>query len=226
MHVTIARAGGLLLAALLAAPLMTAAQTAPAQGAERSRTQGLKETDKFIKAGNNAHASIEGARHETKNTLDMYNKLVTQPSKNMKGDYKKLMGAVDDMKEEIADARVEITGMRAKGDTYFTGRETTNKGIQDPALQAAAATRLAASKKDLDTVLADLRGAGDALEVFRKDLADQITFLGSDLTPTAMTALKPAADKLNTQGAEALGKIDAANAALRAYLDGLKAKQS
>ena len=30
------------------------------------------------------------------------------------------------------------------------------------------------------------------LEVFRKDLADQITFLGSDLTPTAMTALKPA----------------------------------
>jgi len=64
------------------------------------------------------------------------------------------------------------------------------------------------------------------LEVFRKDLADQITFLGSDLIPTAMTALKPAADKLNGQGDEVLGKIDAANAALRAYLDGLKASQS
>ena len=153
----------------------------------------------------------------------MYNKLVTQPSKNMKGDYKKLLGAVDDMKEEVADAREEITNMRASGDTYFTGRETTNKTIQDQQLQSSAATRLAASRKDLDTVLASLREAGDALEAFRKDLADQIKFLGSDLTPTAMTALKPAADKLNGQGDEVLGKIDAANAGLRTYLDGLKA---
>ena len=221
MPVKITRAAGLLLTALLATPLM-----APAQNAERSRTQGIKETDRFIKAGNNAHASIANARLESKHTLDMYNKLVTQPSKNMKGDYKKLMGAVDDMNEEIADARLEITNMRANGDTYFTGRETTNKAIQDQQLQSSAATRLATSRKDFDTVLASLRAAGDALEVFQKDLADQITFLGSDLTASAMTALKPAADKLNGQGDEVLGKIDAANAALRAYLDGLKAPQS
>ena len=132
MHVTIARAAGVLLIALLSAPLMAAAQTAPEPSAERSRTQGIKETDRFIKAGNNAHASIANARLESKHTLDMYNKLVTQPSKNMKGDYKKLMGAVDDMKEEVADAQLEITNMRASGDTYFAGRETTNKDIQDP----------------------------------------------------------------------------------------------
>jgi hypothetical protein len=226
MPVTIARATGVLLTALLAAPLMSAAQTAPAPSAERSRTQGIKETDKFVKAGNNAHASIANARLETKHTLDMYNKLVTQPSKNMKGDYKKLMGAVDDMKEEVADARLEITNMRANADTYFTGREATNKGIHDQQLQSSAATRLATSRKDFDTVLASMREAGDSLEAFRKDLADQITFLGSDLTPTAMTALKPAAEKLNAKGDEALGKVDAANAALRAYLDGLKASQS
>jgi hypothetical protein len=138
MHVTLTRAAGVLLTALLAAPLMAAAQTAPAQSAERTRTQGLRETDRFVKAGNNAHASIANARRETKHTLDMYNKLVTQPSKNMKGDYKKLLGAVDDMKEEVADARLEITNMRASGDTYFTGRETTNKAIQDPQLQSSA----------------------------------------------------------------------------------------
>ena len=221
MPIKITRAAGLLLTALLATPLMAAAQNA-----ERSRTQGIKETERFIKAGNNAHTSIAHARLETKHTLDMYNKLVTQPSKNMNGDYRKLLGAVDDMKEEVADARLEITNMRTSGDTYFTGRETTNKAIQDPQLQSSAAARLATSRKDLDTVLASLRAAGDTLGVFQKDLADQITFLGSDLTPTAMTALKPVADKLNSQGDEALGKIDAANAALRAYLDGLKASQS
>ena len=127
MHLTIARAAGVLLTALLAAPLTAAPQTEPKQSAERTRTQGIKETDRFVKAGNNAHASIENARHEAKHTLDMYNRLVTQPSKNMKGDYKKLLGAVDDMKEEVADARLEITNMRASGDTYFNGRETTNK---------------------------------------------------------------------------------------------------
>ena len=105
----------------------------------------------------------------------MYNKLVTQPSKNMKGDYKKLLGAVDDMKEEIADARQEVTNMRAHGDTYFTGRETTNKTIQDQQLQSSAATRLATSRKDFDTVLASLRAAGDAVEVYQKALSDQIT---------------------------------------------------
>ena len=223
MYFRIARATGVLLSAALAAPLLAAAQTAPAASPERSRTQGIKETEKFIKAGNNTHASIANARLETKHTLDMYNKLVTQPSTNMKGDYKKLLGAVDDMKEEIADARLELTHMKASGDTYFTGRETTNKAITDAALQSTAAARLATSKKDLDGVLGQLTAAGESLEAFRKDLADQITFLGSDLTPTAMTALKPAAEKLNKQGDDALGKIDTANASLRAYLDGLKA---
>lgn len=223
MPAPIARVAGVLLTAALAAPFMAAAQTAPAASAERSRTQGIKETEKFVKAGNNAHASIANARVEAKHTVDMYNRLVTQPSKNMKGDYKKLLGAVDDLKEEVADARLEITHMKASGDTYFAGRETTNKAITDTTLQGAAAERLATSKKELEKVLGQLGAAGDSLEAFRKDLADQITFLGSDLTPTAMTALKPAAEKLNKSGDDALGKIDAANAALKAYLDGLKA---
>jgi len=226
MHTTSVRAAGVLLTTLLAAPLMAAAQTAPAPSAERSRTEGIKETERFVKAGNHAHESIANAHHETKHTLDMYNNLVTQPSKNMKGDYKKLLGAVDDMKEEVAAARLEITNMRTHADTYFTGRETTNKTIQDKDLQSSAATRLAASRKDFDTVLESLRASGDALEAFEKNLADQIKFLGSDLTPTAMTALKPAADKLNAQGTDALGKVETANAGLRAYLDGLKAPKS
>ena len=61
------------------------------------------------------------------------------------------------------------------------------------------------------------------MEPFRKQLADQITFLGSDLTPSAMTSLKPQADKLNAQGAEIFSKIDQAIAKANAYFQGLKA---
>ena len=53
-------------------------------------------------------------------------------------------------------------------------------------------------------MLGSLRESAQALEPFRKQLADQITFLGSDLTPSAMTALKPNADKLNASGSDAV----------------------
>ena len=71
-----------------------------------------------------------------------------------------------------------------------------------------------------------LKEAGDALEPFRKDLADQITFLGSDLTPSAMTALQPNAQKLNARGTELLARIDKANAGANAYFQSLKAAQT
>ena len=75
-------------------------------------------------------------------------------------------------------------------------------------------------------MLQSLREAGDSLEPFRKDLADQITFLGSDLTPSAMTALKPNADKLNGQGAELFSRTDKALTAANAYFQSLKAAQT
>ena len=64
------------------------------------------------------------------------------------------------------------------------------------------------------------------MEPFRKQLADQITFLGSDLTPSAMTSLKPQADKLNAQGAEIFSRIDQAIAKADTYFKGLKAAQT
>ena len=55
-------------------------------------------------------------------TLDAYNALVTQPSKNMKGDYKKLMKSMDGMNDRVAEARQKVDQMQQAGDTYFTGR--------------------------------------------------------------------------------------------------------
>ena len=62
---------------------------------ERSRTQGLKETDRFVKAGASASEAVANAKPQTTKTLDAYNMLVTTLSTNMKGDYKKLMKSVD-----------------------------------------------------------------------------------------------------------------------------------
>jgi hypothetical protein len=203
---------------------MAAEQAPPAPSAERSRTEGLKETDRFVKAGNNAHASIEGARHEAKHTLDMYNKLVTQPSKNMKGDYKKLMKSMDSMNKKVTEATAKIGAMQAAGDVYFQGRGTSIQGIQDKDLQSHAQQRMEQSQKDFGDVLTALRESGDALEPVRKQLADQITFLGSDLNPSATASLKPQAEKLNASGAAVFSKADQAITRAIGYFSGLKSQ--
>jgi hypothetical protein len=198
----------------------------PQQPEERGRTQGLKETDEFVKAGNRTTSAVADGKLQTQKTLDAYNALVTQPSKNMKGDYKKLMKSMDGVNDRVADARKKVDEMQQAGATYFAGRAETIKGIQDASLQARAKERLADSQKKFDGVLKSLKEASDAFEPFRKQLGDQITYLGSDLTPSAMASLKPNADKLNTTAAELFGKTDTAISNANAYFQGLKSSES
>ena len=194
--------------------------------AERSRTQGLKETDRFVKAGGSTSQAVTNAKVQTQKTLDAYNTLVTQPSTNMKGDYKKLMKSMDSMNDRVEAARQKISEMQKAGEVYFTGRAETIKNIKDPELQTRARQRLDDTQKEFDGVLQSMREAGDSLEPFRKELADQITFLGSDLTPSAMTALKPNAEKLNARGADLFARTDKAIATSNEYFQSLKAAQT
>ena len=83
MHTTFPRLPFAIVIAILATPVLMTGQTA-----ERSRTQGIKETDRFVKAGESTSLSVTNGKMQVQKTLDAYNTLVTQPSKDMKGDYK------------------------------------------------------------------------------------------------------------------------------------------
>jgi Protein of unknown function (DUF2959) len=215
MSTRIARAAQVAMTIVLLVTPITAQQ-------ERSRTQGLKETDRFVKAGGSTSEAVSNAKVQTQKTLDAYNALVTQPSTNMKGDYKKLMKSMDSMNARVADAGTKVDQMQAAADTYFAGRGETIKNIQDAELRDRAQQRMAESQKQFAGVLQSLRDANQALGPFRKELADQITYLGSDLTPSAMQSLKPNADKLNTHGADVFSKADKAIAEATAYFQSLK----
>jgi hypothetical protein len=192
------------------------------QAPERSRTEGLKETDRFIKTGGETSESVGKAKLEVQKTLTAYNALVTQPSEDMKGDYKKLLKSMDSMNKKVTEATTKIGAMQGAGDTYFQGRGETIKNIQDKALHDQAEQRLQQSQKEFTGVLASLREAGEALEPFRKQLVDQITFLGSDLNPSATASLKPQAEKLNTSGVAVFTKADQAIVKANNYFTGLK----
>src|SRR4051812_43876344 len=86
---------------ILLIPALAAGQTE-----ERSRTQGLKETDRFIKAGGTTAQSVAEANNQVKATLSAFNVLVAQPAgtANMKGSYKKVLKVSDAMHVKVADA--------------------------------------------------------------------------------------------------------------------------
>jgi len=211
--------------AAIGAPRRAFSQAATDEAA-RSRTQGIKETERFIKAGGSTSEAVATAKLQTQKTLDAYNALVATPSKNMKGDYKKLLKSMDTMNARVAEARQKVDAMQQAGDTYFMGRGETIKGIKDPKLQELAKQRLTTNQKEFGDVLASLREGSQALEPFRKGLADQITYLGSDLNPSATASLKPNADKLNASGSEVFNKADKAISTANTYFQGLRASAS
>jgi hypothetical protein len=90
--------------------------------AQRSDTEGIKETATFLKAGTETSGAVSQSKMQIQKTLGAYNTLVTQPSKDMKGDYKKLLEAAKETDEKVDDARERVGTMEAAGTTYFTGR--------------------------------------------------------------------------------------------------------
>jgi hypothetical protein len=191
-------------------------------GAQRSDTAGMKETQNFVKAGEKASQSIADAKTQIQNTLGAYNSLVTQPSDDMKGDYKKLLNAVKDMDEKLGDARAEVDRMEKVGTTYFAGRTVSIKSIQDADLRDQAQKRLDENQAAYSDVLASFREAGNSLEPMRKDLSDQINYLGSDLTPGATASLRPQAERLNQRGVEVFAKTDRALGTANAYFASMR----
>jgi hypothetical protein len=194
--------------------------------AQRSETEGIKETGNFVKAGAETSSAVGGAKLQAQNTLTAYNSLVTQPSKDMKGDYKRLLKAVKETDVKVDDARERITKMEATGNTYFAGRAATIKAIQNADLRGQAEQRLSENQKEYVDVMASLGEAGRALQPVRTDLDNQIAYLGSDLTPSAMTSLKPQAEELNERAALAFAKADQAIATANKYFNSMRPTKS
>src|SRR6478752_5187557 len=126
MRTSIPRIAKMIFAVVMLAPITATMQ----ETAERSRTEGLKETDRFVKAGGSASESVAQAKLQIQKTLDAYNALVTHPSTNMKGDYKKLMKAEDSMHTRVDAARQKLAEMQKAGDVHFSGRPQTINHIQ------------------------------------------------------------------------------------------------
>jgi DNA anti-recombination protein RmuC len=186
--------------------------------------EGVKETEQFIKAGSNTAEAVGEAKTQLQTTLTNYNDLLGKEAKDMKDSYNKLKKNVKEFDDKAADARTRVTEMQTTGTAYFAGRAAAIKKIQDPTLQSQAQTRLDASQKDFAGVMASLNAAREALTPLRKELADHIKYLESDLSPSGTASLKPQAATANANAATVFAKGDDAIRTANAYFNGLRAR--
>ena len=204
--------------------IVGAALTAVLVGPVVSAQEGVKETEQFIKSGGNLSQSVGEAKQQLQSTLTNYSELLGKSATEMKDSYKKLLKNIKESDEKLANARERVAQMQETGKTYFTGRATNIKKIQDPALQKQAQERLDASQKEFDGVLASLRSARESLDPVRKELGEQVKYLESDLSPSGTASLKPQAEKTKA-GADAMfGKADEAIRTANTYFNGLRAR--
>ena len=204
--------------------ICAAALMALVVGPVLSGQEGVKETEQFIKAGGNVSQSVGEAKAQLQSTLTNYGELLGKSSTEMKDSYKKLLKNIKESDEKLTNARERVTQMQETGKVYFTGREATIKKIADPALQAQAHERLAASQKEFEGVLTSLRTARESLDPVRKELGDQVKYLESDLSPSGTASLKPQAEKTKAGANVMFGKIDDTIRTANTYFNGLRAK--
>jgi hypothetical protein len=187
-------------------------------------TEGIKQGEKFAKAGGEVLSAIAEARRDIDATLTAYNTLVQKPTKDVKGDYKRLQKALEKANEASAKVKPRIDAMNVESEAYYKIWANQVANIQDADLRGRGEQRIAASRDEYKSILSGMRAAGEALTPFVKDLTDQINFLGSDLRPEALTSLKDNATKLNAGGATVFSRIDDVVRAANAFFAPLRSK--
>jgi hypothetical protein len=187
-------------------------------------TEGIKQGEKFGKAGGEVLVAIADARRELDGTMSAYNTLVKTPSKDIKGDYRKLQKALENANEKSAKVKPLIDAMNIESEAYYKIWASQVANISDDDLRARGEQRIAASRTEYGSILSGLNSIGEALAPFVKDLTDQINFLGSDLRPEALASLKDNATRLNERGGSVFSRTDDVVKAAIVYFAPLRSK--
>lgn len=207
------------LALVLALPGFASGQQPAAPAA---KLDGVKLTERFIKAGGEAVQGVAEAKLQLQTTLASYNALVNELSKDRRGDYKKLQKAVAETNKRVAETQQRLATMDGESNAYFDGWTGSLENISNPDLRKRSADRLEDSEKRYAGILAALQQARKEFDPFMTDLADQITYLGHDLNPSAAASLKPDALKLNERGEKLFARADDAIRTANDYIRALR----
>jgi hypothetical protein len=148
---------------------------------------------------------LESSRASVTQILTTLNQLVTQPSGDMRGQYKDYLDSVKNLGSTSDKVQSAVSDMIASGRAYFAGWSNQVAVISDPTLKQLSADRMNTAESNLADLKTSMDKARAAYTPLARDLKDVGTYLGNNLTADGITAMKPRLDAIKL---EAVGVRD------------------
>jgi ElaB/YqjD/DUF883 family membrane-anchored ribosome-binding protein len=189
-----------------------------------AQDEGVKQVQQLIKKANSVIESITAAKVQLQKTMEAYNAVLAPDVKDRRDAYKKLQKEMATSDKKRAEVSTRANEMNTEADKLFKSWEGSTAAISDPDLRQRSEQRLTAVKERFGEIRTNGQKASELYATFMKSLQDQVTFLGHDLNPSAVAALKPNAEKLNAQAQELFAAIDMATAAANDNISKLSAQ--
>jgi predicted nucleic acid-binding Zn-ribbon protein len=203
--------------AVTVAGVLALAVTAAAQS-----TEGVKQTERLVKASENTIKAIAETKVQLSKTLEVYNALMADGAEDRKKQYGDLQKEMDNTEKRRAKIGEEVVKMDAEADALFKQWADSAAAIENPDLRRRSEQRLRARRAGQAAIKAEGEKAQGLYERFMKDLQDQVTFLGHDLNPSAVRSLEPEAAKINKRAEALMRSIDETVAIANAKTDTLR----
>jgi hypothetical protein len=149
---------------------------------------------------------LETSKTAVTQVLTTLNQLVTQPSGDMRGQYKDYLTSVTDLQKTSAKVDQTIGSMLAGSQVYFADWSNQIAAISDPTLKQLSLDRKNQAVANLAELKGSMEKARAAYKPLAKDLDDIGLYLGNNLTADGIVAMKPRLDSIKV---EAVGVRDA-----------------
>ncbi len=173
-----------------------------------AQEEGVKQIEQLIKKARAEVESINEAKQQLQKTMTAYNTVLSPDAKDRRDSYKQLQKEMATSEKKRAEVKSRHDEMKGEAEKLFASWQSSTAAIQSPELRQKSEARLTKSRERFAEIQTAGQGASDLYGPFMKTLQDQVTYLGHDLNPGAVSSLKPEADKLNASATELYAAID------------------
>jgi hypothetical protein len=125
--------------------------------------------------------------------------MITQPSGDMRGQYKDYLASVKSLGDVSDKVDISISKMMEASHIYFADWENQIATINDSALKKLSQDRKQQAVNNLAEVQKSIDQMRAACRPLTKDLNDIGTYLGNNLTADGLTAMKPRLDAIKLE---------------------------
>jgi hypothetical protein len=189
-----------------------------------AQEEGVKQIQQLIKKATSEVESINDAKLQLQKTMDTYNSVLAPDVKDRRDAYKQLQKEIGSAEKKRADVSTKTAEMNTEADKLFKSWQGSSAAIQNPELRQRSEERLKKTQDRFAEIRQNGQEASNLYTPFMKALQDQVTYLGHDLNPGAVSSLKPEADKLNAQAKELYTAIDKVTSAANNNITKLSAE--